>query len=106
VGPPRRKIYVLGDVDVRVDVARTELAQQGCLWGGPRDVIKDDFGGKLPSGRPYRPDVHPCPRLPRGRVFTVHRRGKKRVRADMVRPRGRTSLPPPPPPPPSPPPRL
>jgi hypothetical protein len=22
-----------------------------------RDVIKDDFGGKLPSGRPFRPDV-------------------------------------------------
>jgi hypothetical protein len=52
------------------------------------DVIKDDFGGKLPSGRPdvhgRRPDVRPRPRLPRGRVFTVRRRGKNRVRADAL----------------------
>jgi hypothetical protein len=53
-----------------------------------RDVIKDDFGGKLPSGRPFRPDVRTRPRLPcgrgfiRGRIFTVRRRGKNRVRAD------------------------
>jgi hypothetical protein len=26
-----------------------------------RDVIKDDFGGKLPSGRPFRPDVRVYP---------------------------------------------
>jgi hypothetical protein len=51
-----------------------------------RDVIKDDFGGKLPSGRPFRLDVRPRPRLPRGcgstrgRVFTVCRRSKNRVR--------------------------
>jgi hypothetical protein len=65
--------------------------------GASRDVIKDDFGGKLPSGRPFRSDVRgyrsnvrPRPRLPRGWVFTVRRRGKKRVRADAgVRPRGR-----------------
>jgi hypothetical protein len=80
-----------------------------------RDVIKDDFGGKLPSGRPFRPDVrgrHPevCtrPRLSRGRgftrghgftrgrVFTIRRCGKNRVRANAlastrtrVRPHGR-----------------
>jgi hypothetical protein len=61
-----------------------------------RDVIKDDFGGKLPSGRPFRPDVRARPRLPRGRgftrerVFTVRRRGKNRIRADArVRPCGR-----------------
>jgi hypothetical protein len=54
----------------------------------PRDVIKDDFGGKLPSGRLFRPDVRARLRLPRGRgftrgrVFTVRRRGKNRVRAD------------------------
>jgi hypothetical protein len=60
-----------------------------------RDVIKDDFEGKLPSGRPFRPDVRARPRLPRGRgftcgrVFTVRQRGKNRVRADAgVRPRG------------------
>jgi hypothetical protein len=60
-----------------------------------KDVIKDDFGGKLPSGRPFRPDVRgrrpdvrPRPHLScgrdftRGRVFTVRRRGKNRVRAD------------------------
>jgi hypothetical protein len=53
-----------------------------------RDVIKDDFGRKLPSGRPFRPDVRARPRLPRGRsftrgqVFTVCRHGKNRVRAD------------------------
>jgi hypothetical protein len=53
-----------------------------------RDVIKHDFGGKLPSGRPFRPDIRARPRLPRGRgftcgrVFTVRRRGKNRVRAD------------------------
>jgi hypothetical protein len=72
------------------------------LEQGGRDVIKDDFGGKLPSGRPFRPDVRGCrpdvrgcrpdvrarPRLPRGRgftrgrVFTVCRRGKNRFRAD------------------------
>jgi hypothetical protein len=39
----------------------------------PRDVIKDDFGGKLPSGRPFRPDVRPRPRSPRGRDFTRRR---------------------------------
>jgi hypothetical protein len=55
---------------------------------GTRDVIKDDFGGKLPSGRPFRPDVHARPRLPRergftcGRVFSICRRSKNRVRAD------------------------
>jgi hypothetical protein len=61
-----------------------------------RDVIKDEIGGKLPSGRPFRPDVRARPRLPRGRgftrgwVFTVRGRGKNRVRADaQVRPRGR-----------------
>jgi hypothetical protein len=32
-----------------------------------RDVIKDEIGGKLPSGRPFRPDVHARPRSPRGR---------------------------------------
>jgi hypothetical protein len=53
-----------------------------------RDVIKDDFGGKLPTERPFRPDVRPSPRLPlgrgftRGRIFNVRRRGKNRVRAD------------------------
>jgi hypothetical protein len=47
-----------------------------------RDVIKDDFGGKLPSGRPFRPDVRARPRLSRGRVFTVRGRGKNRVRAN------------------------
>jgi hypothetical protein len=26
-----------------------------------RDVIKEDFGGKLPSGRPFRPDVRVYP---------------------------------------------
>jgi hypothetical protein len=58
--------------------------------GGPmaRDVIKDDFGGKLPSGRPFRPDIRPRPHLShgrgftRGRVLTIRRRGKNRVRAD------------------------
>jgi hypothetical protein len=54
------------------------------------DVIKDDFGGKLPSGRPIRPDVRARPHLPRGRdftsgrVFTVRRRGKNRIRADAL----------------------
>jgi hypothetical protein len=60
-----------------------------------RDVIKDDFGGKLPSG--VRTSFSSGrPRLPhgrsftRGRVFTVSRRGKNRVHADArVRPRGR-----------------
>jgi hypothetical protein len=74
-----------------------------------RDVIKDDFGGKLPSGR--RPDVRPHLRLPRGRsfirgrVFTVRQRGKNRVCADAPqRPHERisqillpSSLPPSPP---------
>jgi hypothetical protein len=60
------------------------------------------MGGKLPSGRPFRPDVRARPRLPRGRgftrgrvfttrgrVFSVCGRGKNRVRADArVRPRG------------------
>jgi hypothetical protein len=61
-----------------------------------RDVIKDEIGGKLPSGRPFRPDVRARPRLPRGRgftrgrVFTVRERGKNRVRADAgLRPCGR-----------------
>jgi hypothetical protein len=60
-----------------------------------RDVIKDDFGGKLPSGRPFRPDVRARTRLPRGRgftrgqVFTVRRCGKNHVRAGArVHPRG------------------
>jgi hypothetical protein len=60
------------------------------------DVIKNDFGGKLPSGRPFRPDVRPRPRLSRGcgftrgRVLTVRRHHKKRVRADAtMRPRER-----------------
>jgi hypothetical protein len=44
---------------------------------GCRDVIKDDSGGKLPSGR-LRAST-----LPSGRVFTVRRRGKNRVRMDM-----------------------
>jgi hypothetical protein len=54
-----------------------------------RDVIKDEIGGKLPSGRPFHPDVRARPRLPRGpgftrgQVFTVRERGKNRVRADM-----------------------
>jgi hypothetical protein len=60
-----------------------------------RDVIKDEIGRKLQSGRPFRPDVRGRrpdvrvrPRLPRGRgftrgqVFTVRGRGKNRVRAD------------------------
>jgi hypothetical protein len=53
-----------------------------------RDVIKDEIGGKLPSGRPFCPDVRGRPCLPRGRgftrgrVYTVRRRGKNRVRAD------------------------
>jgi hypothetical protein len=53
-----------------------------------KDVIKYDFGGKLPSGRPFRPDVRPHPHLSRGRgftcgrVFTVRRRGKNRVHAN------------------------
>jgi hypothetical protein len=53
----------------------------------PRDVIKDDFGGKLPFGLPFRPDVRARPRLPcgrgftRGQVFTIRRCGKNRVRA-------------------------
>jgi hypothetical protein len=47
-----------------------------------RDVIKDDYGRKLLSGRPFPPDVRPRPRLPRGWVFTVHGRGKNRVRTD------------------------
>jgi hypothetical protein len=51
-----------------------------------RDVIKDEIGEKLPSRRPFRPDVRARPRLPRGRgfthgrVFTVRGRGKNRVR--------------------------
>jgi hypothetical protein len=61
-----------------------------------RDVIKDDFEGKLQSGRPFRPDVRvrppdvrARPRLSRGRgftrgrVFTVRRRGKNRIRANV-----------------------
>jgi hypothetical protein len=58
-----------------------------------KDVIKDDFGGKLPSGR--RQDVRPRPCLSRERgftrgwVFTICRRGKKRVHADATMcPRG------------------
>jgi hypothetical protein len=53
-----------------------------------KDVIKDEIGGKLPSRRPFRPDVSARPRLPRGRsftrgrVFTVRGRGKNRVRTD------------------------
>jgi hypothetical protein len=63
-----------------------------------RNVIKDNFGGKLPSARPFRPDVRgrrpdvrPRPRLPRGRgftrgrVFIVRQRGKNRVRAEAIR---------------------
>jgi hypothetical protein len=37
--------------------------------GSTRDVIKDDIGGKLPSGRPFRLDVRARPRLSRGRGF-------------------------------------
>jgi hypothetical protein len=67
-------------------------------WVPAKDVINDDFGGKLPSGRPFRPDVHgrrpdvrARPRLPRGRVFTVRRCGKNRVHTDATkRPRGRS----------------
>jgi hypothetical protein len=47
----------------------------------------------------YRPDVRPRPRLPRGRVFTVCRRGKKRVRTDaspsLLPPLSLLPLPPP-----------
>jgi hypothetical protein len=50
-----------------------------------RNVIKDDFGGKLPSGRPFHPDVRWNPRLSRGPVFTVRRRSKNCIRADAVR---------------------
>jgi hypothetical protein len=58
-----------------------------------RDVIKDEIGGKLPSGRPFRPDVRARPRLPRGWVFTVRGRGKNCVRADAgLRPRGRKKI--------------
>jgi hypothetical protein len=64
-----------------------------------RDVIKDEIGGKLPSGRPFRPDVRARPCLPcgrgftRGRVFTVCGHGKNCVRADaQVRPRGRKKI--------------
>jgi hypothetical protein len=60
------------------------------------DVIKDDFGGKLPSGRP---DVRARPRLPlrhgftRRWVFTIRGRGKNRVRADAgVRPREKIKI--------------
>jgi hypothetical protein len=68
--------------------------------GASRDVIKDDFGGKLPFGRPFRPDVRGRrpdvrgrPRLPRGRVFTIRGRGKNRVCADArVCPCGRTCV--------------
>jgi hypothetical protein len=72
------------------------------LWG--RDVIKDEIGGKIPSGRPFRPDVRgrrpdvrARPRLPRGhgftrgRVFIVRGRSKNRVRTDAAqRPHGRS----------------
>jgi hypothetical protein len=40
-------------------------------------------------GKNYRPDVRPCPRLPRGcgfthgRIFTIRGRGKNRVRVDI-----------------------
>jgi hypothetical protein len=82
--------------------ARHGLGGAGGSTGGAggmtgRDVIKDDFGEKLPPGRPFRPDVRgrrpdvrARPRLPRGRgficrrVFTVRRRGKNCVRADAV----------------------
>jgi hypothetical protein len=36
-----------------------------------RDVIKDDFGGKSPSGRPFRPDVHG---RPHASAFTPRKR--------------------------------
>jgi hypothetical protein len=46
-------------------------------WSAPpRDVIKDKIGGKLPSGRPFRPDVRGRVFTVRGRVFTVRGRGK------------------------------
>jgi hypothetical protein len=57
-----------------------------CHW--LRNVIKDDFGGKLPSGHPFRPDIRPRPHLPYGcgftrrRIFTDRQRDKKSVRMD------------------------
>jgi hypothetical protein len=70
--------FIHGDSPI-YDTKRTVLA---------RDVIKDDFGGKLPSGRPFRPDVRgrrpdvrARPRLPRERGFT---------RADASCPSART----------------
>jgi hypothetical protein len=53
------------------------------VLGAARDVIKDEIGGKLPSRRPFRPDVRARPRLSRERgftrrrVFTVRGREKK-----------------------------
>jgi hypothetical protein len=67
---------------------------------GPANGNKANFLCK--RGRPYEQGCHKGrfwrkitvsrrPRLPRGRVFTVRRRGKKRVRADgTMRPRGRS----------------
>jgi hypothetical protein len=62
-----------------------------CNLMSGRDVIKDDFGGKLPSGRPR-------PRLPRGRGFTrrrdftVRRRGKNRIRADAKKNKNKNNI--------------
>jgi hypothetical protein len=59
---------------------------QGChkgrFWG--KINVRTSFS----CGRPFRADVRPRLHLPRGRVFTVRRRGKNRVRADAAqRPR-------------------
>jgi hypothetical protein len=57
--------------------------------GDTRDVIKDDFGGKLLSGRPHASAFTPRRGFIRGRVFTVCQRGKNRVRTDAPQlPRG------------------
>jgi hypothetical protein len=53
-----------------------------------RDVIKDEIGGKLPSERPFRPDVRARPHLPRGQVFTVRGCSCAFART-RARPRGR-----------------
>jgi hypothetical protein len=80
--------------DVTIEVHSRAIYAE-ILEAATRDVIKDEIGGKLPSGRPFRPDVRARPRLPRGcgftrgRVFTVRGRGKNRVRTDAAqRPRG------------------
>jgi hypothetical protein len=44
-----------------------------------RTILEENY---RPDDREGRPEVRTRPRLPRGRVFTVRRRGKNRVRAD------------------------